>query len=99
MLEIGAAPVTVIVAYDPKFHERLWKLFPHNPEASSWFTDNPSLAATTAFRNGTMQGAYLILAARAATLLTRAPPAGKAQCTGQTGAARSQSARGPPSFF
>ena len=40
-----------------------------------------------------------ILPARAATLLTRAPPAGKAQCTGQTGAARSQSARGPPSFF
>ena len=40
-----------------------------------------------------------ILAALAATLLTRAPPAGKAQCTGQTGAARSQTARGPPSFF
>ena len=60
-----AAPVTVIVAYDPSFHDKLWKLFPHNPDARSWFTDNPSLAAVTAFRNGTLQGAYLILAARA----------------------------------
>lgn len=60
-----AAPVTVIVAYDPRFHERLPKLFPHNPDAQSWFTSNDSLAAVTAFRNGTLQGAYLILAARA----------------------------------
>jgi 3-hydroxypropanoate dehydrogenase len=58
------APVTVIVAYDPKFHEKLPKLFPHNPDAASWFTSNDSLAATTAFRNGTLQGAYLIMAAR-----------------------------------
>jgi 3-hydroxypropanoate dehydrogenase len=60
-----AAPVTVIVAYDPKFFERLPFLFPHNPDAMSWFTSNDSLAATTAFRNGTLQGAYLMLAARA----------------------------------
>jgi 3-hydroxypropanoate dehydrogenase len=60
-----AAPVTVIVAYDPRFHENLSKLFPHNPDAQSWFTSNDSLAAVTAFRNGTLQGAYLILAARA----------------------------------
>jgi 3-hydroxypropanoate dehydrogenase len=60
-----AAPVTVIVAYDPKFYERLPFLFPHNPDATSWFTSNESLAATTAFRNGTLQGAYLMLAARA----------------------------------
>ena len=60
-----AAPVTVIVAYDPKFHEKLPKLFPHNPDAQSWFTSNDALAATTAFRNGTLQGAYLIMAARA----------------------------------
>ncbi len=60
-----AAPVTVIVAYDPKFHEKLPQLFPHNPDAASWFTSNESLAATTAFRNGTLQGAYLMLAARA----------------------------------
>ena len=60
-----AAPVTVIVAYDPKFHEKLPQLFPHNPDAQSWFTSNDALAATTAFRNGTLQGAYLIMAARA----------------------------------
>lgn len=65
-----AAPVTVIVAYDPKFYEKLWKLFPHNPDATSWFTNNDALAATTAFRNGTLQGAYLILAARAVGLDT-----------------------------
>lgn len=59
------APVTVIVAYDPKFHEKLPFLFPHNPDAASWFTSNESLAATTAFRNGTLQGAYLMIAARA----------------------------------
>ncbi|MFO1023678.1 MAG: malonic semialdehyde reductase [Acetobacteraceae bacterium] len=59
------APVTVIVAYDPKFYEKLPKLFPHNADAASWFTSNDSLAATTAFRNGTLQGAYLMMAARA----------------------------------
>jgi 3-hydroxypropanoate dehydrogenase len=63
-----AAPVTVIVAYDPAFHDYLPKLFPHNPDAKSWFTSSESLAATTAFRNGTLQGAYLILAARAVGL-------------------------------
>jgi len=65
-----AAPVTAIVAYDPKFYERLPFLFPHNPDATSWFTSNESLAATTAFRNGTLQGAYLMLAARALGLDT-----------------------------
>ena len=45
-----AAPVTAIVAYDPRFYEKLPKLFPHNPDAESWFTGNDSLAATTAFR-------------------------------------------------
>jgi 3-hydroxypropanoate dehydrogenase len=58
------APVTVIVAYDPKFYEKLPTLFPHNSDATSWFTSNDSLAATTAFRNGTLQGAYLLIAAR-----------------------------------
>ncbi len=60
-----AAPVTVIVAYDPKFYEHLPQLFPHNPDARSWFTSNEALAAATAFRNGTLQGGYLIMAARA----------------------------------
>jgi 3-hydroxypropanoate dehydrogenase len=67
-----AAPVTVIVAYDPKFYEKLPKLFPHNQDATSWFTSNDSLAATTAFRNGTLQGAYLLVAARALGLDTGA---------------------------
>jgi 3-hydroxypropanoate dehydrogenase len=63
-----ASPVTAIVAYDPKFYDKLPKLFPHNPDATSWFTSNDSLAATTAFRNGTLQGGYLIIAARAVGL-------------------------------
>lgn len=63
------APVTVIVAHDPKFYDHLPKLFPH-ADAKSWFTSNWSLADTTAFRNGTLQGAYLILAARAIGLDT-----------------------------
>jgi 3-hydroxypropanoate dehydrogenase len=65
-----SAPVTVIVAYDPKFYEKLPTLFPHNPDAISWFTSNDSLAATTAFRNGTLQGAYLLIAARSLGLDT-----------------------------
>jgi 3-hydroxypropanoate dehydrogenase len=64
------APVTAIVAYDPRFFEKLPRLFPHNADAISWFTSNDSLAATTAFRNGTLQGAYLIVAARALGLDT-----------------------------
>jgi len=61
------APVTVIVAHDPAFYDLLPKLFPH-ADAKSWFTSSPALAETTAFRNGTLQGAYLILAARAVGL-------------------------------
>ena len=67
-----AAPVSAIVAYDPKFFEKLPTLFPHNPDAISWFTSNDSLAATTAFRNGTLQGAYLMIAARSLGLDTGA---------------------------
>ncbi len=59
--------VTVIVAYDPTFFELLPKLFPHG-DARAWFAGNPALADETAFRNGTLQGAYLILAARAVGL-------------------------------
>ncbi len=58
------APVTVIVAYDSAFYEKLPYLFPH-ADAKSWFAGNDALAAETAFRNGTLQGAYLIVAARA----------------------------------
>jgi 3-hydroxypropanoate dehydrogenase len=61
------APVTVIVAHDLHFYDKLPTLFPH-ADARSWFAGNPSLADTTAFRNGTLQGAYLIMAARAVGL-------------------------------
>lgn len=59
------APVTAIIAIDDAFFEKLPQLLPHNPNAIHLFDGNPSLAETTAFRNGTLQGAYLILAARA----------------------------------
>lgn len=62
-----AAPVTVIVAHDPEFYEKLPTLFPH-ADARSWFVGNPALIEETAFRNGTLQGAYLIMAARAVGL-------------------------------
>ncbi|HXM35818.1 MAG TPA: malonic semialdehyde reductase [Pyrinomonadaceae bacterium] len=58
------APVTAIIAYDLKFYEKLPRLFPHNPGAREWFTSSPEFAQTTAFRNGTLQGAYFIIAAR-----------------------------------
>ena len=64
-----AAPVVAIVAHDPQFYEQLPKLFPH-ADAKSWFAGNAQLAETTAFRNGTLQGAYLILAARSIGLDT-----------------------------
>jgi 3-hydroxypropanoate dehydrogenase len=59
-----AAPVTAIVANDHAFHEKLPQLFPH-ADAKSWFEGNQPLIDTTAFRNATLQGAYVILAARA----------------------------------
>ena len=58
------APVTAILAYDLKFYERLPRLFPNNPAAREWFSGNAQLAEVTAFRNGTLQGGYFILAAR-----------------------------------
>ncbi|MGF6261783.1 3-hydroxypropanoate dehydrogenase [Paraburkholderia youngii] len=64
-----AAPVTVIVAMDMAFYEQLPKLFPH-ADARSWFVGNERLIADTAFRNSTLQGGYLILAARALGLDT-----------------------------
>ncbi len=59
-----SAPITVIVAHDPLFYENLPKLFPH-ADARAWFSGNPDLAEETAMRNGTLQGGYLIMAARA----------------------------------
>ena len=59
-----AAPVTAIIGYDLAFYEHLPELFPHT-DARSWFAGNDSLISETAFRNGTLQGGYLMLAARA----------------------------------
>jgi len=58
-----SAPVTAIVAHDMEFYERLPELFPQT-DARSWFIGNDELIAGTAFRNGSLQGAYLMLAAR-----------------------------------
>jgi 3-hydroxypropanoate dehydrogenase len=62
-----AAPVTAIIANDTKFYEELPRLFPH-ADAKAWFTGNQALIDITAMRNGTLQGAYLMLAARAVGL-------------------------------
>jgi 3-hydroxypropanoate dehydrogenase len=58
------APVTAIVGHDLGFYEFLPRLFPH-ADARAWFAGNEPLIESTAFRNGTLQGAYFILAARA----------------------------------
>ncbi len=60
-----SAPVTVIVAYDLQFYEKLPKLFPHNPTMRDLFAANPALIEVTARRNSSLQGAYMMLAARA----------------------------------
>ncbi|WP_455384062.1 malonic semialdehyde reductase [Acidihalobacter prosperus] len=60
-----SAPVTVIVAHDTAFQEYMPRLFPPNPNARELFAGNDALREATAFRNGTLQGGYLILAARA----------------------------------
>lgn len=57
------APVVAIMANDLEFYEKLPKLFPHT-DAKSWFVGNDDLIKSTAFRNGTLQSAYLMLAAR-----------------------------------
>ena len=58
------APVTVIVAYDLLFYEKLPRLFPHSPAMRNLFAGNPQLVEATAMRNSSLQGAYLMLAAR-----------------------------------
>jgi 3-hydroxypropanoate dehydrogenase len=62
--QIKASPVTVIVAFDEKFYDHLPKLFPAF-DAKPMFAGNKALSEATAFRNSSLQGAYLILAARA----------------------------------
>ena len=63
------APVTAIIGYDTRFHEWLpRKLFPHRPDMAETYAKNSALTETVAFRNGTLQGAYFMMAARAVGL-------------------------------
>ena len=59
-----AAPATAVIGYDSRFYELLPRLFPH-ADARAWFEGKEALIEETAFRNGSLQGAYFILAARA----------------------------------
>jgi len=59
------APVTVIVAYDLRFYTQLPKVFPQNPGMAKLFESNPEMVEVTAKRNSSLQGAYMIMAARA----------------------------------
>ena len=64
-----AAPVTAVLGYDTRFFEWMpTKLFTHRPEMAENFAKNPAGTEVTAFRNGTLQGAYFMLAARAVGL-------------------------------
>jgi 3-hydroxypropanoate dehydrogenase len=62
------APVTAVIAHDLKFYDQLPRLFPHNPAVRDVFANSQELAAATAFRNGSLQGGYFILAARSVGL-------------------------------
>jgi 3-hydroxypropanoate dehydrogenase len=62
--KVQQAPVTVIIGMDMAFFEKLPQLFPHT-DARSWFVGKPEMIQATAFRNSSLQGAYLIMAARA----------------------------------
>jgi len=66
--KVMEAPVTAILGHSLRFYEDLPRLFPHNQTARSWFEGKPEHIERTAFRNGTLQGAYLMLAARAVGL-------------------------------
>ncbi len=66
------APVCAIIAHDLKFYEHLPRMFPHNQTARTWFEGKAEVVNATAFRNGSLQGAYFMLAARALGLDTGA---------------------------
>jgi 3-hydroxypropanoate dehydrogenase len=63
--KVLSSPVCAIIGFDTKFYERLPELFPHDPGKVQMFIDNPKRGADDAFRNGTLQGAYFMIAARA----------------------------------
>ena len=60
-----SAPVCAIIGHDTQFYEHLPRLFPHNQTARTWFEGKPEVIQATVMRNGSLQGAYLMLAARA----------------------------------
>lgn len=62
--KVMSAPVVAVIAYDTQFYELLPQLFPHNAGMRDLFAAKPALAEATAFRNSSLQGAYLMLAAR-----------------------------------
>jgi 3-hydroxypropanoate dehydrogenase len=64
------APVLAVIGYETRFYDHLPKLFPHAPAVKTWFEGEAKVgfSETTAFRNGTLQGAYMIAAARAVGL-------------------------------
>lgn len=62
--KVQQAPVTAVIGMDMAFHDKLPQLFPHT-DARSWFAGKPDKIQSTAFRNSSLQGAYLIIAARA----------------------------------
>lgn len=67
--KIRQAPVTVIIGMDMDFADHLPQLFPH-ADAKSWFAGNPTMTRDTAFRNSSLQGAWLMMAARSLGLDT-----------------------------
>jgi len=62
--KVQQAPVTAIIGMDMAFFDKLPQLFPHT-DARAWFVGKPALIEATAFRNSSLQGAYLMMAARA----------------------------------
>ncbi|MEM1314898.1 MAG: malonic semialdehyde reductase [Pseudomonadota bacterium] len=63
--KMRTAPVTAIVGHDLAFYEKLPQVFPANPKAKGLFEGDAAMAQANAFRNGTLQGAWMMLAARA----------------------------------
>ena len=66
--KVVTAPVVAIVCHDLDFAEQMAKTFPHNPGARGMFDQNPDLRQATAFRNGSLQAAYFMLALRSVGL-------------------------------
>ena len=71
--KVLTSPVCAILAYDMKFYKRMPELFPHDPGKGQMFIDDPKRCADDAFRNGTLQAAYFIIAARALGFDTLVP--------------------------